>query len=150
MAWELTVDTAYPEAETYSGPAERFVADLKGPPEQITLGLFDDMMAQVVEWFPPGGVDRLMRIRIWRDTAPTWVTLYRVEVIGHGSPIPWPAIAIALGLIIGLALLTWAVSEIGWEGLAKGLQWGTIALIALAVIVALGAAGKALPKRGGT
>ena len=149
MAWELTVEKGYPEAETYSGPAERFVADLQGPPEQITLGLFDDMIACVVEWFPPGGVDRLMRIRIWRDTAPTWSTLYRVEVIGHGSPIPWAAIAIALGLIIGLALLTWAVSEIGWEGLAKGVQWVAIALIAVVVIMALGTVKGAL-KRGGT
>ena len=33
MAYELTIDRTYPEARTYRGRAECFVADLKGPPE---------------------------------------------------------------------------------------------------------------------
>jgi len=145
MAWELGVEKTYPEAERYSGSAEQFVAELRGPPEQLTFGVMDDVIAKAVEFFPPTGPDKLIRIRVWQDTAPTWSTLYRVEVVGHGSPIPWMLIAIALGLIVGLALITWAVTEIGWEGVAAGMKWVGIALVALVLLMGIGAARKALP-----
>ena len=130
MAYELTIDKLYPEGERYSGKAERFDAFLKGPPEQITSGIFDDIIAKVIEWFPPQGADKLIRIRIWRDITPWWATLYKVEVIGHSSPISWVAIAVALAAIIGIAVISWSWSHTDWKA-------ATLPLTALGVGLAL-------------
>lgn len=107
MAYELTLDKSYSEAKTYSGEADRFVADLKGPPEQIApVKIVDDILAKIVEWFPPKGADKLIRVRVWADVAPTWATLYKVEVIAHGSPIGWALIAAGLAALALLAVIT--------------------------------------------
>lgn len=137
MAYVLTLDRTYPEASTYRGGADKFTADLKGPPEQLTFGVVDDIIAKITEWFPPKGADKLMRIRIWTDAAPTWTTLYRVEVIAHGSPIVWALVAAALAVIALLVLLAWFVSQIDWSPVAETAKWVVIALAIGAAFVLL-------------
>jgi hypothetical protein len=132
------LDRVYPEGQTYSGPAETCSAELKGPPEQIAPGtLVDDVVATIASWFPPEGTDKLLRIKVWADWSPTFYTLYKVEVSGHASPVPWAAIIAALALI-GLIILIWQVSQVDWKPVAETAKWGVIALIVLAAIVLLG------------
>ncbi|MBA7525959.1 hypothetical protein ES705_18119 [subsurface metagenome] len=142
MAYELTIDKTYPEGESYTGRAERFDAYLQGPPGWLEFGIFDDIIAQVIEWFPPEGADKLIRIRIWRDDEPFWTTLFKVEVIGHGSPISWALIAVALAAIIGIAVISWNMVRIDWKAAAAPLIGLGIGLLALALILAI-------PKRKG-
>ena len=137
MAYELTIDKTYPEGERYTGKAEKFEANLTGPPDWITFGIFDDIIAKVIEWFPPEGADKLIRIRIWRDTEPFWSTLFKVEVIGHGSPISWALVAVALAAIIGIAVISWNMVRIDWKAAAAPLIGLGIGLLALAIILAV-------------
>ncbi|GAI79256.1 unnamed protein product [marine sediment metagenome] len=137
MAYELTIDKTYPEGERYTGRAERFDANLTGPPDWLEFGIFDDIIAKVIEWFPPEGADKLIRIRIWRDTEPFWTTLFKVEVIGHGSPINWALIVVALAAIIGIAVISWNMVRIDWKAAAAPIIALGIGLLVLALAVAV-------------
>lgn len=135
MAYELTIDKLYPESRTYRGAAEKFEAYLKGAPEQVGFGIFDDIIAKVVEYFPPQGVDKLIRIRVWRDITPAWATLYKVEVIARSSPIPWAAIAVALGALVLLTLISWNVKSVDWEAAGVPMTLGIGLLILIALLI---------------
>lgn len=138
MAYEMKIDRLYPEGETYSGAAEKFEAYLTGPPGQTTPVIFDNIIAVIVEWFPPE--DKLIRIRIWRDIEPSWATLYKVGVIGYGSPINWLPIVAGLALLSVSALLTtvsWKVSEIDWKAAKPALMGLGIGLALLVLALAV-------------
>jgi len=139
MAYELTIDKLYPEGERYTGAAERFEAYLTG----ISGFRVDDFIPTIVRWFPPEGADKLIRVRVWVDISPFWTDLYKVEVIAYGSPIYWSAIAVALGALALLTLLSWNVKSIDWEAAKLPLTSVGIGLALLALALILGK-----PKRG--
>ena len=134
MAYELTFAKLYPEGERYTGVAEKFEAHMTA---LSGMSFLTPVIAKVVEWFPPEGADKLMRIRVWQDKTPFLTDLYKLEVIAHGSPVPWAAIAVALAFITGIAVISWNVSHIDWKAATPaliGLGVG-LALIALAVML---------------
>ena len=134
MAYELTIDRLYAEGERYTGIADKFEAYFTG----ISGFRVDSFIPTIANWFPPEGADKLIRIRVWVDIAPFWTDRYKVEVIAHGSPIYWSAIAIALGALALLTLLSWNVKSINWEAAKLPLTSVGIGLALLALALILG------------
>lgn len=135
MAYELVFDKLYPEGEQYTGVADKFEANMTA---LSGMSFIIPVIAKVVEWFPPKGADKLIRVRIWQDKEPFWTDLYKLEVVAHGSPaVPWAMIAVALAAIIGIAVISWNLSHMDWEA-AKlpmiGLGIG-LALLALVIFI---------------
>ena len=67
MAYELVFDKLYPEGERYTGIADKFEANMSA---LSGMSFMTPVIAKVVEWFPPEGTDKLIRIRIWHDKEP--------------------------------------------------------------------------------
>ena len=115
MAWELIRDERFePEATEYRGFADKLIAELTGPPEQIMpVGI----ASSLIQWFSvsvknEGGTP--LTIKIWADIAPTWETKYKVEMVVHTSPFAWNlAIYAIAGLIVlvGLSFIMWQVQK---------------------------------------
>ena len=131
MAYELVLDKLYPESRRYSGTCDKLEADMVAP---SAMSFITPIVVKVVEWFPPKGEQKLIRIRIWQDKTPFWTDRYKLEVIAHGSPqLPWPQIVVALAAIAGLAVITWSISHIDWK--APGIPLLGIGLILLALAI---------------
>lgn len=141
MAEVLALDKTYPEGKTYSGPAEVGIAKFEGPPEQLLPTSLAVKIAEILVRKIKENQGVLLKMRIWVDKAPIFSTKYRIEVVltdqaiqaqqglATRAPFPW-AILIGALLIIGLvALTTWTISRIDWEGLTTSIQWGIIALV---------------------
>jgi len=133
MAYELTFEKLYPEGERYTGVADRFEGNFTG----ISGIRVEAIAAKIVEFFPPKGADKLIRTRIWVDISPFWTDLYKIEVIAHGSPIWWTGIIIAL-IIVGLAVITWKVTDIDWKAATPALIGLGIGLVLLVLAVMFG------------
>ena len=117
MAYKLVKDIKYPEADKYRGPAEVLTAELKGPPEQVMPTWIVD---QIIIWFYNtigAHKGKVMTAKVWADISPTWQTKYKIELATHASPLAWTLIiraVAALGIVIGLAFITWQVTHTTW------------------------------------
>ena len=129
MAYTLTLEQIYPSS--FRGTAEVMTAKFYGLPSSVAFGLVDDLVAVVVGYFPPGGLDELLRIRIWEDTEPLLDSRYRLEVVGHGSPIPWALIIAALVALAIIWGITWTITSTPW-GVAFPIA--AVAIAAAAVV----------------
>lgn len=122
----------------YVGKAERCTFEFSTIPEQIPG---ESWVAQqivnrgIAELQAQGS--RLLWIKIWRDTAPTWHTDYRVEITATASPLWWNAII--LGVLAVLALIiSWriveTITDIDWGKGALPITAGGISLALLAIL----------------
>ena len=151
---ELVTETTTEYAKTYSGPAEKCAFTFSTGPEQLdfVFGWVRDryIESQIDAIHKEGG--RVLSIKIWQDTSPTWTTKYRGEIVADvrgeanfHSPFPW-LLVIMVGLASVIILFVIkptieAVTELIWgregEDGAKAFPWtwliiGGVALIALA------------------
>ena len=119
MAYSLVIDKTF--ETTYSGKAEICTYTFKSLPEQLPFE----------QWFAQRFIDshirelanqgsHALKLKVWRDTSPTFTTDYKVEVTASASPLWWNIIIVGAIAVIGLALITWAIIEV------KGIDWGEI------------------------
>ncbi|MBA7478128.1 hypothetical protein ES707_13549 [subsurface metagenome] len=116
MAWQFVKLVRYPALDTYSGEYGGVIVEFKTPPDQIPF------MDKLGEWL----ADRVpaeaakegvtpLKLRVAKDTDPTWWTTWQVEFWGHGSPMPLLVLLPLLPLIIkgvialGVAFFSWQV-----------------------------------------
>jgi hypothetical protein len=114
MAWQFVKLVRYPALDTYSGEYGGTIVEFKTPPDQIPF------MDKLGEWL----ADRVpaeaakkgvtpLKLRVAKDTDPTWWTTWQVEFWGHGS-LTLVALLALLPLIIkgAIALL---LAFFGWQ-----------------------------------
>lgn len=133
MAYRVVLDKKYPAASSYRGPAERGVAEFRGPAEQVApAGLVGMAAAKLVEATRLQGGTSLALV-VEADTSPTFWTGYRITYTLHASPFPWWYLVAVLAVLGLVALAAWQVSQVDWS--APGLAiWG---LVVAGVVVLL-------------
>ena len=101
VPYELVQETIYPWAYTFEGNAEICTFEFKLTPEQIpgTEWLSERIVNAFAGKLEEEG-SRLLELRVYRDTTPTWWTNYRVEVTATASPLAWNAIIIGVLAIL--------------------------------------------------
>ena len=104
MAWELIVDKK--ANQTYEGKAEKCSYRFSLWPEQIPgVSWTAQQIANAHADKLAEEGSKLLELRVWEDTEPTWTTDYYVEVVATASPLFWNAIIIGvLVLLIGIAI----------------------------------------------
>ncbi len=125
----------------YSGKAEQVTFTFSTIPEQFPgeQWLADRIIDKIVGQLA-GQNSKMLYLRVWRDTSPTWQTHYKVELTASASPLWWNLIILSVLAIFSL-ILTWqivnVVEDIFWRedgtepGLVGALKWGTLAIIAV-------------------
>ncbi len=116
-------DTIYPWAYTYEGNAETAVFEFQLTPEQIpgTEWLSDRIVDAFVAELEAQG-SRLLRLKVSRDTTPTWWTNYRVEITatveaGTAGTVgavgfAWSAVIIGVLAILFIIAIVWAIRSV--------------------------------------
>jgi len=130
VAYELVFEELYPEARRWTGIADKFSANMTA---LSGMSFITPVIGKVIEWFPPEGIDKLIRIRIWQDKEPFWTDLYKLEVIAHSSPVAWSTVVVALAALIGIAIISWTISQVDWKMAGLPLAILGIGLILLAL-----------------
>ena len=121
MAYQLIKDESH--NTDYVGKAEVCTYEFSTLPEQIPGEpwlanlIIDRHIAEL-----SSQNSKLLRIKVWRDTAPTWQTDYKVEVAASASPLFWNVIIIGVLAIVAL-VITWKIISI-----VKDVDWGKAAL----------------------
>ena len=142
MAYQLILDKAGDGASQYVGKAEKCLFTFETIPEQIPgeQWLANKIINGHIEELGKQH-SRLLHIRVWRDTAPTWRTNYQVEVYASASPLFWTVIIVGVLALIA-AFMTWKILEevkdIDWSGVSEPMRWGTVGLVIVAGVVLFG------------
>jgi len=99
--YELIQHTIYPWSYIFAGDAEVCTFEFKLTPEQIpvTAWLGQRIVDSFVSELEKEG-SRLLELKVYEDTTPTWWTNYRVEVTATASPIVWTPIIIGILAIL--------------------------------------------------
>lgn len=142
MAYQVVRETTYPSWEPYAGDYEILVGNFKGPPEQLMPANWASWIIQQYEQLFGAHGETLMYLKVEADWSPTLWTNYRITAKSHDA-IPQAllyAIAAAV-LIIGLALLTWQISN-AFKSVGPVVRGGLgILLVAAGVALVLVAVG---------
>ena len=104
MSWNKIVDRKL--NQDFVGHAEKCTYTFSLGPEQIpgTGWARDQIINSHVKELAKEN-SRLLELRVWEDTEPTWQTNYYVEVVATASPLWWNVIIIGvLILLIGVAI----------------------------------------------
>ncbi|MBA7646787.1 hypothetical protein ES703_54553 [subsurface metagenome] len=111
--WELVQHTIYPWSYIYEGNAEICTLEFSLTPEQIpgTEWLGERIVdAFVSELEKEGG--RLLELKVFRDTTPTWWTNYRVEVTATASPLAWNLIIIGVLAVLFIVAIVFVIKAV--------------------------------------
>ncbi|MBA7684451.1 hypothetical protein ES703_92846 [subsurface metagenome] len=102
--------TIYPWAYTFEGGAEVCTFEFKLTPEQIpgTEWLGQRIVDSFVSELEKEG-SRLLELRVYEDTTPTWWTNYRVEVTATASPLAWNLIIIGVLAILFIVAIYFTI-----------------------------------------
>jgi len=111
MAFQLIVDKKY--NQDYRGKAERCVYTFSLTPEQIpgTRWTAEQVVDAHNEELEKQG-SQLLELRVWEDTAPTWTTDYRVEVVATASPLWWNIIIAGVLAILVLIAIYFVIENV--------------------------------------
>lgn len=119
--FELIQETIYPFAYIYEGWQETCVYALTVPlPEQIgPPAWIGDLIANAFANKVEEQGERVLELRVYADTTPTFWTDYRIEVTStipaegtSGIAFPWAAVIIGVIVILGIVVLTWSIEKI--------------------------------------
>ncbi|MBA7702659.1 hypothetical protein ES703_111428 [subsurface metagenome] len=111
--YELIQETIYPWAYTFEGDAETCIFDFTLTPEQIpgTEWLGERIVDSFVSELEKEG-SRLLELRVYRDTTPTWWTNYRVEITATASPLAWNLIIIGVLAVLFIVAIIFAIKAV--------------------------------------
>lgn len=109
----LIQETIYPWAYTFEGDAEVCIFEFKLTPEQIpgTEWLGQRIVDSFVSELEKEG-SRLLELKVYRDTTPTFWTNYRVEVTATASPLVWNLIIIGVLAILFVVAIIFAIKAV--------------------------------------
>jgi len=109
----LIQETIYPWAYTFEGDAETCIFEFKLTPEQIpgTEWLGQRIVDSFVSELEKEG-SKLLELRVYEDTTPTFWTNYRVEVTATASPIAWTLVIYAVLAILFVVAIIFAIRAI--------------------------------------
>lgn len=105
--------TIYPWAYIFEGDAETCSFEFKLTPEQIpgTEWLGQRIVDSFVSKLEEEG-SRLLELKVYHDTTPTWWTNYRVEVTATASPLAWNLIIIGVLAILFIVAIVFAIKAV--------------------------------------
>ena len=111
--WELVQDTIYPWSYIYEGNAEVCTFEFKITPEQIpgTEWLGERIVDAFISELEKEGA-RLLELKVFRDTTPTFWTNYRVEVTATASPLAWNLIIIGVLAIVFIFAIAFVIKAV--------------------------------------
>jgi|GEM_PF-3800346 len=153
MAWETVIDTMTLEAATYTGNARKVEFTFSAYPEQLDFvnnWLIENFLDNLKKEASAQYGAKVLELRLWRDTSPTWQTNYKGELvtsIPEGfSAIPFAVLAV---IVVALAAIAYwfivkpllnQVTDFVYgppdsDGNRPAVPWGTIALVAVAAMV---------------
>lgn len=141
MAWELVEDTIYSDGKTYRGPAEECSFGFELGPEQLDwLGgnwVRDRLISAAKSSVEEQGA-KILRLTVYRDTAPTWTTPYNVIITASASPLWWNLIIAAifiLLILVVIAFIIYRITPLDWGALPKTAMWLAIGGIGIGTLV---------------
>ena len=105
--------TIYPWAYTFEGDAETCIFEFQLTPEQIpgTEWLGQRIVDSFASELEKEG-SRLLELRAYRDTTPTFWTNYRVEVTATASPLAWNLIIIGVLAVLFVVAIVFAIKAV--------------------------------------
>jgi len=111
--YELIQHTIYHWAYIFEGDAEVCIFEFKLTPEQIpwTEWLGERIVDAFVSELEKEG-SRLLELKVYEDTTPTFWTNYHVEVTSTASPIAWMPIIIGVLAILFIVAITFAIKAV--------------------------------------
>lgn len=111
--YELIQHTIYPWAYTFEGAAETCIFEFQLTPEQIpgTEWLGERIVDSFVSELEKEG-SRLLELKVYEDTTPTFWTNYRVEVTATASPLYWNLIIIGVLAILFVVAILFALKAV--------------------------------------
>ena len=111
--YELIQDTIYPWAYVFEGNAETCIFEFQLTPEQIpgTAWLGERIVDSFASELEKEG-SRLLELKVYEDTTPTWWTNYRVEITATASPLAWNLIIIAVLAILFIVAIIFAIKAV--------------------------------------
>ncbi|MBA7466780.1 hypothetical protein ES707_01970 [subsurface metagenome] len=111
--YEKIQHTIYPWAYVFEGNAETCIFEFQLTPEQIpgTEWLGQRIVDSFVTELEKEG-SRLLELKVYRDTTPTWWTNYRVEVTATASPLAWNLIIIGVLAILFIVAIVFALKAV--------------------------------------
>jgi len=111
--YQLIQETIYPWAYTFEGDAETCIFEFKLTPEQIpgTEWLGQRIVDSFVSELEKEG-SRLLELKVYEDTTPTWWTNYRVEVTATASPLAWNLIIIGVLAVLFVVAIVFALKAV--------------------------------------
>jgi len=109
----LIQEPIYPWSYIYEGDAEVCTFEFKLTPEQIpgTEWLGQRIVDSFASELEKEGA-RLLELRVYEDTTPTWWTNYRVEVTATASPLAWNLIIIGVLAILFIVAIVFAIKAV--------------------------------------
>ena len=137
MGYQLIIDRAVDSG--YAGKVEICTYEFSTIPEQFPgeKWLADQILNKHIEEVSKQA-SKLLWIKVWRDTSPTWQTNYRVEATASASPLAWNLIIIGV-LVIAALLITWKIISVVstiWGEMAAPVKAGIMTVVAILVILA--------------
>lgn len=111
--FQLIQETIYPYSYIYEGPAETCTFEFKLLPEQIPTypWLGQPIVDNFVSELKKEGA-KLLDLRVYEDTTPTFWTNYRVEVTATASPLPWNLIILGVLAILFIVAIIFLIEKI--------------------------------------
>lgn len=136
MAWELIMNERF--NQDYRGSAEwcHWEFSAKMPDQLGTRAIAERTLNSHIEELEKQG-SHILEYRMWEDRAPTWETLYYVEVVATASPIWWTAIILAALAVLALIIVYFITKKTG--DIAEYIGETAPAALSLWAIAAIGA-----------
>ena len=105
--------TVYPWAYVFEGNAETCIFEFKLTPEQVpgTEWVGQRIVDSFVSELEKEG-SRLLELKVYRDTTPTFWTNYRVEVTATASPLAWNLIIIGVLAVLFVIAIVFAIKAV--------------------------------------
>lgn len=143
VAFELIISKRMNQA--YRGPAEFCAYEFSLWPEQIpgTGWAAQQIVDANLNALAEQG-SQLLELRMWEDTAPTWTTDYKVEIVATASPLWWNLIIVGVFALLLIAGVAYTITKV--EQIARYSPI-SVPLMALAAIAVATVAGVYLIKR---
>lgn len=118
--WELKYEERTSEGWWYVGHAERCLFEFSAPPEEIPgVEWLATKVAQALRWGVQQEGGKVLYVKVWMDEAEWYRSRWLVEVVAHGSPLPWSVIIPLALAVLGIAIIAWILHDVGdlwWFG----------------------------------
>lgn len=154
MSWVQELNQVTPAAATYKGKAKRVQFTFSALPEQfdyVNTWLVNNFLGELQKQATANNGSQVLKLRLWRDTVPTWTTDYKGE-LELSTPPGFETPFLVWGLIYGALILVglWIISKFAIPGIVDiiygpedssgnrpSFSWGTVAIIAVAALILL-------------